>query len=95
MTITVTPEIKELIEAAADAAARRAVFEIGAAKPRESSAGSTLIRLEAVMAETGLSRSSIYRLINEAELPTVKQGRSLCFRRADLDAYLARIGGAA
>lgn len=39
--------------------------------------------------ELRVSKMTVYRLVNDRELPSVRIGRSVRVRRADLDAYLA------
>ncbi|MEO8310005.1 MAG: AlpA family transcriptional regulator [Caldimonas sp.] len=51
----------------------------------------TFLRLSAVVARTGLSRSTIYRFVRTATFPTpVKLGpRAIAWRRADVDKWSA------
>lgn len=41
----------------------------------------------------GVSRATVYRLIRSGDLPVVKIGGRTVFRRADLEAFLARSVG--
>ena len=40
---------------------------------------------------SGLSRSTLYSLIKEGKLPSIKAGRRRLILRADLDAYFAQL----
>lgn len=48
-----------------------------------------LLTVAEVAAELRVSKMTVYRLTNDRELPSVRIGRSVRVRRADLDAYLA------
>lgn len=48
----------------------------------------TLLRLSEVMARTGLSKASVYRVINAGKLKTVKIGRSVRISEAELSRYI-------
>ena len=39
--------------------------------------------------ELRVSKMTVYRLVNDRELPSVRIGRSVRVRRADLDHYIA------
>jgi excisionase family DNA binding protein len=47
-----------------------------------------LLKLSGVMERTGLSRASVYRVINAGQLKTVKIGRSVRVREEDLVAFM-------
>lgn len=51
-----------------------------------------LHKLPTVMARTGLSRSAIYRVINTGQLKTVKIGRSVRVKEADLQRFIESLG---
>lgn len=51
-----------------------------------------LHKLSTVMARTGLSRSAIYRVINTGQLKTVKIGRSVRVKEADLQRFIESLG---
>lgn len=51
-----------------------------------------LHKLSTVMARTGLSRSAIYRVINTGKLKTVKIGRSVRVKEADLQRFIESLG---
>ena len=82
MQAVISPEILKIIEATADRVAARFM-----ADPSRSS--DKLLRLNTVMDATGLSRSAVYRLIENGTLKPVKQGRALSFRSTEIDAYIA------
>lgn len=42
-----------------------------------------------IAAELRVSKMTVYRLVNDRELPSIRIGRSVRVRRADLDHYLA------
>lgn len=48
----------------------------------------SLHKLAVVMARTGLSRSAVYRVINEGKLKTIKIGRSVRVSEQELSRYL-------
>lgn len=48
----------------------------------------TLLRLTQVMERTGLSKASIYRVINAGQLKTVKIGRSVRISESELSRYI-------
>ena len=48
----------------------------------------TLLRLPQVMDRTGLSKASIYRVINAGQLKTVKIGRSVRISESELSRYI-------
>jgi excisionase family DNA binding protein len=48
----------------------------------------TLLRLTQVMDRTGLSKASIYRVINAGHLKTVKIGRSVRISESELSRYI-------
>ena len=48
----------------------------------------TLLRLTQVMDRTGLSKASIYRVINAGQLKTVKIGRSVRISESELSRYI-------
>ena len=54
----------------------------------EARDGSVALTIRGVVAEIGLSRSTIYGLIREGQLPTVKIGCRRLVLRRDLDAML-------
>lgn len=39
----------------------------------------------AAAAHTGLSRSQIYRLVDQGHIPAIRKGRRLFFRKSELD----------
>ena len=48
----------------------------------------SLHKLAVVMARTGLSRSAVYRVINEGKLKTVKIGRSVRISEQELSRFI-------
>ena len=48
----------------------------------------SLDKLAIVMARTGLSRSAVYRVINEGKLKTVKIGRSVRISEQELNRFI-------
>ena len=48
----------------------------------------SLHKLAVVMARTGLSRSAVYRVINEGKLRTVKIGRSVRISEQELNRFI-------
>ena len=48
----------------------------------------SLHKLAGVMARTGLSRSAVYRVINEGKLKTVKIGRSVRISEQELNRFI-------
>ena len=48
----------------------------------------SLHKLAVVMARTGLSRSAVYRVINEGKLKTVKIGRSVRVNEKELNRFI-------
>ena len=48
----------------------------------------SLHKLAVVMARTGLSRSAVYRVINEGKLKTVKIGRSVRISEQELNRFI-------
>jgi excisionase family DNA binding protein len=48
----------------------------------------SLHKLIVVMARTGLSRSAVYRVINEGKLKTVKIGRSVRISEQELTRFI-------
>jgi excisionase family DNA binding protein len=48
----------------------------------------SLHKLAVVMARTGLSRSAVYRVINEGKLKTVKIGRSVRVSEQELNRFI-------
>ena len=48
----------------------------------------SLHKLAVVMARTGLSRSAVYRVINECKLKTVKIGRSVRISEQELNRFI-------
>lgn len=51
-----------------------------------------LLRPTEVGAALGLSRTVAYDIIRSGELPSVRIGRSLRVKRADLEAFVQRLG---
>lgn len=50
----------------------------------------TALSLQEASVYSGLSRSSLYRKMNEGELASLKVGARRLIRRSDLDAFLDR-----
>ena len=48
----------------------------------------SLHKLAVVMARTGLSRSAVYRFINEGKIKTVKIGRSVRISEQELSRFI-------
>jgi excisionase family DNA binding protein len=48
----------------------------------------SLHKLAVVMARTGLSRSAVYRVINEGKLKTIKIGRSVRISEQELNRFI-------
>ena len=48
----------------------------------------SLHKLAVVMARTGLSRSAVYRVINDGKLKTVKIGRSVRISEQELNRFI-------
>ena len=48
----------------------------------------SLHKLAVVMAITGLSRSAVYRVINEGKLKTIKIGRSVRISEQELNRFI-------
>ena len=48
----------------------------------------SLHQLAVVMARTGLSRSAVYRVINEGKIKTVKIGRSVRISEQELSRFI-------
>ena len=48
----------------------------------------SLHKLAVVMARTGLSRSAVYRVINEGKIKTVKIGRSVRISEQELNRFI-------
>ena len=48
----------------------------------------SLHKLAVVMARTGLSRSAVYRVINEGKLKTIKIGRSVRISEQKLNRFI-------
>lgn len=44
-----------------------------------------MVGAESAASYTGLSRRTVYRLVDEGRLPVVRKGRRLYFRRSELD----------
>lgn len=42
-----------------------------------------------IAAELRVSKMTVYRLVNDRELPSIRIGRSVRVRRTDLDHYIA------
>jgi len=51
-----------------------------------------LLKLPEVMERTGLSRASVYRVINSGLLKTVKIGRSVRVSEAELGRFINSLG---
>jgi len=51
-----------------------------------------LHKLSEVMTRTGFSRSAVYRVINLGQLKTVKIGRSVRVKEADLHRFIESLG---
>lgn len=47
-----------------------------------------MLTVAEIAAELRVSKMTVYRLVNERQLPSVRVGRSVRVRRSDLDAYL-------
>ena len=54
--------------------------------------GSDLFSVSELGRHLGVSRWTVYRLVNKGELRAVRVGERLRFRPADVDAYLDRSG---
>ena len=52
-----------------------------------------VLRIPDVMNELGKSKASVYRLLRNGELQSIKVGAARCVLRADLDAYLESLRG--
>ena len=54
----------------------------------ETSTLPTLLKIAEIMDRTGLSKASVYRVINAGQLRTVKIGRSVRVTEAELSRYI-------
>ena len=54
----------------------------------ETSTLPTLLKISEIMDRTGLSKASVYRVINAGQLKTVKIGRSVRVTEAELSRYI-------
>jgi len=52
----------------------------------------TLLKLPEVMERTGLSKASVYRVINAGHLNTVKIGRSVRITESELSRFINSLG---
>jgi excisionase family DNA binding protein len=52
----------------------------------------TLVKLTDVMSRTGLSKASVYRVINAGQLKTVKIGRSVRVTENELSRFINSLG---
>jgi excisionase family DNA binding protein len=52
----------------------------------------TLLKLPEVMERTGLSKASVYRVINSGQLKTVKIGRSVRISETELSRFINSLG---
>jgi excisionase family DNA binding protein len=52
----------------------------------------TLLKLPEVMERTGLSKASVYRVINAGQLKTVKIGRSVRISETELSRFINSLG---
>jgi excisionase family DNA binding protein len=48
----------------------------------------TLLKIAEIMARTGLSKASVYRVINAGQLKTVKIGRSVRVTESELSRFI-------
>lgn len=44
-----------------------------------------MVGADSAASYTGLSRRTVYRLVDEGRLPVIRKGRRLYFRRSELD----------
>lgn len=54
----------------------------------ETSTLPTLLKIAEIMNRTGLSKASVYRVINAGQLKTVKIGRSVRVTESELSRYI-------
>jgi excisionase family DNA binding protein len=54
----------------------------------ETSTLPTLLKIAEIMDRTGLSKASVYRVINAGQLKTVKIGRSVRVTESELSRYI-------
>jgi len=54
----------------------------------ETSTLPTLLKIAEIMERTGLSKASVYRVINAGQLRTVKIGRSVRVTESELSRYI-------
>ncbi len=54
----------------------------------ETSTLPTLLKIAEIMERTGLSKASVYRVINAGQLKTVKIGRSVRVTESELSRYI-------
>lgn len=54
----------------------------------ETSTLPTLLKISEIMDRTGLSKASVYRVINAGQLKTVKIGRSVRVTESELSRYI-------
>jgi len=54
----------------------------------ETSTLPTLLKIAEIMDRTGLSKASVYRVINAGQLRTVKIGRSVRVTESELSRYI-------
>ena len=54
----------------------------------ETSTLPTLLKISEIMGRTGLSKASVYRVINAGQLKTVKIGRSVRVTESELSRYI-------
>jgi excisionase family DNA binding protein len=52
----------------------------------------TLLKFPEVMERTGLSKASVYRVINAGQLKTVKIGRSVRISETELSRFINSLG---
>jgi len=83
MALTITPEIKDLIAAAAKAAVAEAMGT--------SASPPSILRIAEVMKRLGVSRTEIYRIIDRGDLKPRKQGSMTVFRADEVDAYVKNL----
>jgi excisionase family DNA binding protein len=79
----------ELIDSAVRRAVReelpRVLAELG--RPIQAGPAGALLRVPEAAQRLGLAKSTVYKLAERCELPSVLLGRRRLFRPADLDAY--------
>jgi excisionase family DNA binding protein len=68
--------------------------ELAANHPHEVPAQRIAVSVDEAVTLTGLSRSTLFRIVQTGELPSLKVGRRRLIRVVDLDGYIESLVGA-